>query len=179
MPQAARLFGVRVHDVPDDLWTARTPCNEWSVHDLVNHVVAEHLWAPHLLRGETIEDVGDRYDGDVIGDEPAARWDTAIAGPLAAWAEATDDQIVHLSMGEAPIAEYANQMLMDLAIHAWDLAQGAGLPDRLDPDVVEYVGEYAEQVVPQWQGTSIFAAPVKVPGHDRQDQLIGLTGRHP
>jgi uncharacterized protein (TIGR03086 family) len=82
-------------------------------------------------------------------------------------------------MGKAPVAEYANQMLMDLTVHAWDLAQAAGLPDRLDPDVVEYVWEYAEQVIPQWQGTGIFAPPVKVTGNDRQDQLIGLTGRHP
>jgi uncharacterized protein (TIGR03086 family) len=179
MPRAAQLFGDRVHGVPADLWTARTPCAEWTVHSLVNHVVAEHLWAPHLLRGETISDVGDRYDADVIGDEPASRWSAAIDASLAAWAQASDDQEVHLSMGKAPVAEYANQMLMDLTVHAWDLAQAAGLPDRLDPDVVEYVWEYAEQVIPQWQGTGIFAPPVKVTGNDRQDQLIGLTGRHP
>jgi uncharacterized protein (TIGR03086 family) len=179
MPRAAEVFGDHVHRVADDRWKAPTPCTEWSVHDLVNHVVAEHLWAPHLIDGQTIERVGDRYDGDVLGDDPVAAWDAAIAGSLAAWARAGDDEIVHLSMGEAPVSEYAEQMLFDLAVHAWDLAHGAGLPDRLDPGVVEHVWAYASQVVPQWQGSGIFARPVKVDSDDRQDQLIGLAGRHP
>lgn len=179
MPRAAEVFGARVHRVTDEQWKAPTPCTEWSVHDLVNHVVAEHLWAPHLIDGETIAKVGDRYDGDVLGDDPATAWDAAIAASLAAWARARDDEIVHLSMGEAPVSEYAEQMLFDLAVHAWDLARGAELDERLDPDVVEHVWAYASQVVPQWQGSGIFARSVKVASHDRQDQLIGLAGRHP
>src|SRR5215467_1964256 len=122
MPRAAEVFGARVHDVAADRWKAPTPCTEWSVHDLVNHVVAEHLWAPHLIAGETIAQVGDRYDGDVLADDPVSAWDGAIAASLAAWDRADDDQTVHLSMGVAPLSEYAEQMLFDLAVHAWDLA---------------------------------------------------------
>ena len=178
MPQAASMFGDRVHGVRDERWKAPTPCAEWSVHDLVQHVVAEHLWAPHLLRGERIGDVGDRYDHDVLGDDAAASWDAAIDASLAAWLQASDDQTVHLSLGDTPVSEYANQMLMDLTVHAWDLATGAGLDDRLDPEVVAYVWDYASEVVPKWQGTGIFARPVTVDTGDRQDELIGLTGRH-
>jgi uncharacterized protein (TIGR03086 family) len=179
MPRAATMFGDRVHGVRDDQWNAPTPCSEWSVHDLVQHVVAEHLWAPHLLRGERIGDVGDRYDHDVLGDDPVAAWDAAMEASLAAWADATDDQTVHLSFGDTPVAEYANQMLMDLTVHSWDLASGTGQDVRLDPDAVAHVWDYASKEVPKWQGTGIFARPVTVGTDDRQDRLIGLTGRHP
>jgi uncharacterized protein (TIGR03086 family) len=89
IPAAAREFGARVHGVPPDGWTAPTPCTEWTVRDLVNHLVGEHLWAPHLLRGETVEQVGDRYEGDVLGKDPVAAWDAAAEASLAAWEHAT------------------------------------------------------------------------------------------
>ena len=78
--QGIDAFGEKVRAVPADRWTAPTPCTDWSVRDLVNHVTGEHLWAPHLLDGETIAQVGDRYDGDVLGDSPVAAWERAADG---------------------------------------------------------------------------------------------------
>ena len=45
----AAQFGARVDAVPDDAWHAPTPCADWDVHDLVNHVVNEQRWAPDLM----------------------------------------------------------------------------------------------------------------------------------
>jgi hypothetical protein len=59
-----------VHHVREDQWDGPTPCTEWSVRAVVNHLVAEQLWVPHLLRGETLADVGDRHEGDVLGADP-------------------------------------------------------------------------------------------------------------
>jgi uncharacterized protein (TIGR03086 family) len=179
MPIAAEEFGSRVHAVSADGWNAPTPCTEWSVRDLANHLVSEHLWAPHLLGGATIAEVGDRYDGDVLGGDPAGAWDAAIGPSLAAWAEVSDDALVQLSFGTAPVREYAEQMLSDLAIHSWDLARGAGVSDRLDQDLVAHVWSYAQQNVPLWQDIGIFAPPVEVDTDDPQDRLIALVGRQP
>jgi len=38
----------------------------------VNHLAGEDLWAPPLLAGSTIAEVGDRFEGDVLGAEPLA-----------------------------------------------------------------------------------------------------------
>ena len=62
-----------------DLWAAPTPCTDWTVRDLVNHLTVEHLWVPPLLEGRTVAEVGDRFDGDVLGDDPAAAWEAAAA----------------------------------------------------------------------------------------------------
>src|SRR5512142_3482592 len=67
---AVEEFGARVRQIGDHQWQAATPDEDWSVRDLVNHVVGEDLWAPPLLAGSTITEVGERFDGDVLGAEP-------------------------------------------------------------------------------------------------------------
>ncbi|MDK1472495.1 TIGR03086 family metal-binding protein [Streptomyces sp. 549] len=172
-------FDRRVRAVPDDRWTAPTPCTEWSVRDLVNHLTAEHLWAPPLLSGATLEEVGDRFDGDVLGDDPAAAWASASAASVPAFHRpGALDLPVHTSGGRSPAEEYAWQMTLDLAVHAWDLARGAGLDDRLDPELAAAVLEQVLPMADALQGTPMFAAPVPVPADaPAQDQLLGLLGR--
>jgi uncharacterized protein (TIGR03086 family) len=179
LPVAAEGFSWRVHAVPPDRWGAPTPATEWTVRDVVNHLVGEHLWAPHLLRGETLEEVGDRYEGDQLGDDPAAAWESAVGRSLRAWAEADDDTPVHTSMGQIPAREYAEQMLLDLTVHAWDLARGAGSDDRLDGTCVRHVLEHVGPQVDALQGSGLFAPPVPTTSQDPQDRLLALLGRDP
>src|SRR5919106_5970907 len=86
--RAVEEFGRRVREVDDDQWTASTPCTDWDVRALVNHVAGENLWTAPLLAGKTIEDVGDSLDGDLLGEDPKTVWDesareatAAAAGP--------------------------------------------------------------------------------------------------
>src|SRR4051794_14689604 len=96
-------FGEHVHAVKEDQWDASTPCSDWSVRALVNHLVNEQLWVPPLLSGATIADVGDRFDGDVLGDDPVAAWDSASSGARQAWDEpGVTERTVHLSYGDVP-----------------------------------------------------------------------------
>ena len=60
----------RVNAVTDDQWDAPTPCRDWTVRDLVNHVVGEDRWTEPLVEGRTIAEVGDSLDGDLLGDDP-------------------------------------------------------------------------------------------------------------
>ena len=53
-----------------DQWHLVSDCEDWTVRELVNHVVTGNYWAAELGSGFTIEDVGDRLDGDVLGTDP-------------------------------------------------------------------------------------------------------------
>jgi uncharacterized protein (TIGR03086 family) len=172
-------FGAKVRAVPVDRWTAPTPCTEWSVRDLVNHVVGEHLWAPPLLGGATIADVGDRYDGDLLGGDPVAAWERAQEVSRAAWRSTSPDFTVHLSFGDVPALEYGEQMLLDLVVHGWDLARGAGLDEMIDPPAAEHVLAYLEPVAKGWHDAGVFADAVDVEFGGTAGQLLGLTGRRP
>ena len=54
---------------------------KWTVRDLANHVTNENLWTVPLIKGSTMDEVGDRFDGDVLGDDPIG---SALAAARAA-----------------------------------------------------------------------------------------------
>lgn len=177
--RALERFGQLVHDVRDDQWSAPTPCTEWDVRALVNHLVVEQLWAPDMLAGRTIAEVGDRYDGDQLGDDPVAAWDAAAARALEVFAEpGAMDRVVHLSYGDVRAADYCREMTMDATVHGWDLARAIGADERLDPELVADAYALVEHQVDGLQASRLFAPPVDVaPDADLQTRLLALLGR--
>lgn len=176
-------FDRRVKAVSLTDWALPTPCNDWDVHDLVNHLTTEQLWVPHLVAGTRMEEIGDRFDGDNLGEEPVATWELAAREARTAWlAPSSLEATVHLSFGDAPGEVYLWQMTFDLTVHAWDLARALGASEALDPDLVEHVYGWAQK---QGFGESnsfagIFDEPVAVgEGASTQDRLVALTGRRP
>ncbi|WP_344937569.1 TIGR03086 family metal-binding protein [Sphaerisporangium flaviroseum] len=174
-------FGLRVAMIDDRHWSAPTPCSEWTVRDLVNHLVVEQLWVPPLLAGATVSDVGDRFDGDQLGDDPMARWTEASVAAQRALAEpGALGRDVELSYGTVNARRYCMEMASDLAVHAWDLARGLGVDDRIDPRLMAEVYEYLAPMTGALEGSGMFAAPVPVPDDaDPQTRTLALTGRRP
>ena len=177
IPEAIDRFGARVHEIDGHRWNDSTPCTEWTVRDLVNHLVSEHLWVPHLLGGESLEQVGDRYDGDMVGADPVHAWDEAAERSLAAWKDTDLSGTAQFSFGEAPLTVYADQILVDLTVHEWDLARGSGQPESLDPVAVNHSLAYARANIERVAGLGIFAAPVPTTSTDPAVQLLSLLGR--
>ncbi|MEW2527696.1 TIGR03086 family metal-binding protein [Streptomyces sp. NPDC047071] len=180
--QAVEQFGDRVHAVRQDQWDAPTPCARWTVRDLVNHLVSEQLWVEPLVRDRaTVEEVGGAFDGDLLGPDPVASWDTAAAASRAALgAPGALAGTVHLSYGDTPARAYCAQMTTDLVVHTWDLARAIGADERL-PDAL--VAAAAREVAPyaaDLAHSGLFAAPVEPPpGADAQTELLCLLGRTP
>lgn len=174
-------FGQRVEYVSEEQWTAATPCADWNVRDLVNHLVSEHLWAPVLLKGSTVEEVGDRFDGDVVGRNPRGAWEAASAISQPAFHRpGVLDGTVDTTGGPIDAEEYGWQMTTDLTVHAWDLARGIGVVDRLDEELAGTLYERIAPVARSWQSSGVFAPPVPVPEDAPvQDRLVGLLGREP
>jgi uncharacterized protein (TIGR03086 family) len=172
-------FGQRLNAVDAGQWSAATPCEDWDVRTLVNHVVGELLWMPPLLAGKTIADVGDRFDGDILGDDPHATWASAVADARAAASlPGAQEDTVHLSFGDFPGSEYLSQITSDLVIHAWDLARAVGADDRLSPTLIEFVDGFLSPQVDAWRSAGAFGPPVDVaPDADAQSQLLAQTGR--
>lgn len=177
--EAIAFFGSRVHAVRPDQWDLPTPCAEWSVRDLVGHLAVEQLWVPPLVaEGRTIADVGDAFDGDVLGADPVGVWESAQAAAVAAFAgPGALDGTVHLSYGKTPAAAYCSQMVADAVVHAWDLSRAIGaderLPDALVDAAAREFGGYADELP-----RSMFDAPVTVPAEaDAQTRLLAMLGR--
>lgn len=174
-------FGRLVHQIRPDQWHDSTPCTEWDVRTLVNHLVNEQEWVPPLVEGQTVEQVGDRFEGDQLGDDPATAWDRAAAQAHQALAEpGALSRTVHLSYGDSPAESYAWEMVSDAVVHSWDLARGIGADDHLDPELVDVVLKRTQPHADSLAASGYFAPQVPVPEDaDPQTKLIALFGRQP
>jgi uncharacterized protein (TIGR03086 family) len=174
-------FDRLVHQAGPEQTGAPTPCAGWTVRDLLNHLVGEHLWAPYILGGATTEEVGDRFDGDVLGEDFVAAWEEAASGSREAFHRpGALAGTVHVSSGEVPAAVYGWQMTTDLAVHGWDLAVGIGAQARVPDALADALRERIEPQVAEWQGSGLFDPPVEpAPGASALDRLVALLGRDP
>jgi uncharacterized protein (TIGR03086 family) len=181
MADAIDGFGQRLKVVDAAHWKAVTPCTDWDVRTLVNHVVGELLWVPPLLEGKTIAEVGDRFDGDILGDDPLAIWIDAAAGAQAAASQpGAQERTVHLSFGDFPGGDYLGQVTSDVIIHSWDLARAVGADDRLNSALVEFVDDFLSPQVDAWRSAGAFGPAIDVaPDAGAQDRLLAQTGRSP
>jgi uncharacterized protein (TIGR03086 family) len=172
-------FGSLVHQVPDEAWTAPTPCTEWDVRALVHHLVSEIAWTVPLLGGRSVTDVGDSLSGDLLGDDPVASWDAVAADALAAVnTDGAMDLVIHLSRRDVTGADYVFEVFNDLAIHGWDLARAIGADETIDPTYVAVIDERMRPVIADLKASGQYGDEVTPPdGADAQTRLLAMFGR--
>ena len=182
--RAQAAFTERVHAVAPDQWQLGTPDTQWAVADLVGHLVDEHRWAAPLLAGLDM----DAARAVVAGLEPAGAagtalvraWDQAAASSAAAFgAGGALTGSVAITRGSVPAAEYLEEMVLDLIVHAWDLGVATGYPGPLPAGPVAAIYPLAQAIVDRTPA-GMFDPPADV-GADAPviDRLVALTGRRP
>ena len=175
--RAVEYWAARVAAVKNDEWDDPTPCAEWSVRELVNHVVGEELWTAPLLRGKTIEEVGSQFDGDVLGDDPLGRARMAADEAAAVVDEMVPDGgRVQLSYGEEDMGEYVHQLCADHLIHGWDLAAATGGDTSMDLELVAEVGDWFAEREPMYRRVGA-VGPRPDRAGDPQSDLLAAFGR--
>ena len=180
--RCGQRFAALAAGVGPGQWHDGTPCSQWDVRMLVHHLLYEQRWVPLLLEGLTIEQVGDRFQGDLLGEDTSA-WPGLLASSIeqahAAVAQpGALDRTVHLSFGDTSGQEYVLQLTADLAIHAWDLARATGQDGTLDPGAVALLLPWAEANAGLLTASGMFGSPVHVGSDAPGDvRLLGLLGR--
>ncbi len=177
--KACDEFEGRLKQVKAGDWAKPTPCSQWSVKQLANHLAGEVLWVPELFAGKTIAEVGDKFDGDVLGSDALSVWRSAsTAAKLILGEPGVLERTVHLSFGDFPGRGYAGQLLIDIVIHTWDLAQGMGRLQQIDPVLAAAAYQELLPQAEQWREGGAFAAIVDSdPSASIQTKLLALAGR--
>ncbi|MFB4280416.1 TIGR03086 family metal-binding protein [Nonomuraea sp. MTCD27] len=169
MTQAAGRTGALAAGVRDDQLGLPTPCSEFDVRALINHLewVAD-LFASLAGKGPMVQQR--EYAGDFP--ERARRM-------LAAWEPPEAWEGESPAMG-LPMRTVATMALFDLVVHGWDLARATGAPFDAEPETVKALLGFAEHMAPMGRQQGIFADQVTV-GRDATDldRLLALTGRDP
>jgi uncharacterized protein (TIGR03086 family) len=160
-------------------WTAPTPCDGWDVRALVNHVVSGNLWAGELASGKSIQDVGDRLDGDLLGADPQRAYDASATAAVAAFAApGALEAPCAVSYGPVPGAVYAGHRFLDVLIHGWDLAVASGQDTTLDPLLVDACHEVVAPQADLLRGSGAFGEQIEPPdAGDAQTRLLAALGR--
>jgi uncharacterized protein (TIGR03086 family) len=145
--------GVVVAKVRPEQAGLPTPCAEWDVYTLVNHVVDE------VLRFAESTATGRRgvSDGDVLGDDWAGAFQRAADALLAAWrSPGALDRTVRLPGGEVPATLTLGQHVTEIAMHTWDIAVATGQSTDLDPVVGTAALEWGRaNLVPEMRGEHV------------------------
>jgi uncharacterized protein (TIGR03086 family) len=179
---AAALSNTRgyIAGVGGDQWALPTPCDDWDVRALVNHIVTGNFWASELGAGKTIPEVGDRLDGDVLTDDPTGAYDASSAAAAAVFrAPGAMERPCAVSYGPVPGEVYCGHRFIDVLIHGWDVAKATGQDTTLPADLVEACIEVVEPQADLLRGSGQYGADVAAGSSDRQSQLLAMVGRTP
>ena len=171
-----RLAGAmtsRIAAVPPDAWERPTPCEGWTVRDLVAHLVEVHGRFQRIAGREPPEHPS--------GDED----------PLGAWSVVRDQMQADLDdptrfeeeyegrLGRARWGDSVDGFIgFDLVVHGWDLAHATGQDETIDPRDVERVQAQVDRMGDVMRSNGVIAAPLD-PGPDPSPQvrLLAALGR--
>lgn len=173
----AAASGVIVRIQPAQLHNP-TPCTQWNLRSLLGHMTYEMSWVPDLLAGKTIEAVGDKYAGDLLGDDPLGAWGQALAAALVAVDEAHLKKTVHLSYGDFSAEHYIRESASDMLIHGWDVSMSISHPLTFDTKAAKEVYEYALPRAAEFHGSGLFGEVLPTKEDDSvQTKLLAFYGR--
>lgn len=159
-----------------------TPCEGWTVRDLLHHVVAGNIMTTKLLAGATKAEASAAFEDDVLGDDPAGAVRRTNAEASAAFRAADLSVVVDHPAMQMPGSQLLNFRTGDLILHSWDLARAIGADEALADGPVAYVWEALQPMAPIIGTIGQFGTgPSGDVGEDAplQQRLLDLTGRRP
>jgi uncharacterized protein (TIGR03086 family) len=166
-------FAARVRAVPVDRWDATTPCAEWTVRDLVRHVVDTQ----GMFLGLVDRKIGPMPD---VAEDPAGAWDAARAAVQADLDDPGRAAVEYEGyFGRSTFEASVDQFLStDLVVHGWDLARATGQDEAIAPDDARRVMDATRVFGEAMRGPQAFGPEVEAPpGADEQTRMLAFLGR--
>lgn len=183
--RADREFSARLELVTDSDWDEQSACDDWSVGDLVDHVIGGNVFTTEILGGSA----------------PSVAMEAAIAGANSGATRRRDayresaremlrcvtadgvlDQSYHHVAGTLSGAEIAALRTEDITLHAWDLANSIDGDENLEPALVEFVWERMSLRAHELEATGRYGTGSRGglgDGVSLQMRLLDITGRYP
>ena len=162
-----------LHGIADDDLEKQTPCREFDVAGLTDHLMNSIT----VLGGAAGAQFPERDRTDSVERQ------VVLAGrpALDAWKRRGLDGTVPFGEGEAPATMMAGILSLEFLIHAWDYAAAVGREVNAPDSLTDYVMGLATNVItPQGRTRAGFDDPVDIPADAGSlDRLLAFTGRRP
>lgn len=176
-----------VEQIKDDQWAVQMPPtfntkgqNSITLREVINYHAYDEAWVPDTLSGKTIEEVGSKYDGDLLGSDPKAAWQRIVQTAITAVQECDLNKIVHLTYGDYPTNEYLRHIISFRGLRAVDIARVLGVSDQLPVDLAQSMYDLFAPDAEVWRSMGVFGPAVEVSADAGiQEKLLAMTGRQP
>lgn len=160
----------------------RTPCAEYDVRTLLNHLLYWGPWLEAALRREPAPSVSggerdvDLTQGDWLGDLC-----TLVDGLVDACSRpGALEGTTKFGGSEMPARMIAEMVLTEWVVHGWDLSRATGHPLAVAPEVVKALFTAVQGTAEQAREMKVFGAEVPcAEDAPALDRLLALTGRDP
>ncbi|WP_082310627.1 TIGR03086 family metal-binding protein [Nonomuraea sp. SBT364] len=167
---------------PADLG-APTPCAEYDVRKLINHLL---FWGPSLEGAARKASVPPPAASEGEVDLTAGDWPAALAAQIerlvAAWSEPAAWEGTTFMGGatELPASMVGGMVAGELVVHGWDLARATGQHPEWDDDLLERLAGEVAKSAEQGRRMGVYGPEVPVPDDAPPlDRVLALTGRDP
>ncbi|MER5958642.1 TIGR03086 family metal-binding protein [Streptomyces sp. NPDC056121] len=170
-----------VRALPDGCLEAATPCAEFDVKALVNHLfqVMEQF---QRLAAKQDSDFTETADRVAEGPDWRERFGEEARKLVAAWSAPGAEEGTTGAMN-MPAATVGSMVLLDLTVHIWDLARATGqeyVPEGEALAVVERLAGTVAELAPTARSMGVFGEAVPEPaGASAFERLLAATGRDP
>jgi uncharacterized protein (TIGR03086 family) len=179
---AAPLLEI-VRDITPEQLGAPTPCTEFDVRRLLNHLL---FWGPSLegaARKEAVAPPAEtEAEVDLIDGDWRAALEAHIERTATAWSrpEAWDGVTRMGGPTELPASLIGGMLVGELVVHGWDLARATGQHPTWDDELLAYVHDEVAKGAEQGRDMGVYGPEVPVPAEAPVlDRLLGLAGRDP
>jgi uncharacterized protein (TIGR03086 family) len=154
-----------------------TPCSEFDVRALLNHVIGGLVMLTTAAEGGRAE----IPEGDQFGSDPAGVYEDRRSSLVSAIrAQGALDRNWEMPFGSMPGAMMAGIAFMEHLTHAWDIAKATGQDSTLPDDLVVQCLELVTPMDAMLRTPGVCSAAVEVPENaSSQDKLIAFLGRNP
>ena len=169
------VLGVR----PEQL-ALPTPCREWDVRLLLNHIIGGNHMFAEVARGGRPDASGEMED--YTRPDPGTHYIASADSVLAAWAEPDAMQRrCHMPFGDIPAPAAVSIHFLDIVVHGWDLARATGQDTTIDPDLAAEALDISQGLLsPELRETGVFGPEIPVSADDPlHDRLVAFVGRRP
>lgn len=161
-----------------------TPCDEWSVRNVIDKMVASTLvFTSFGLRERPDETLDLVHPIDIIGDDPLGSFEAAALGCREAWRRpGALEGMAPSTIGEAKARAVLNARVFDTTILTWDISRACGLDHGIGDDLAAYVLRIAEALVPAVRSKNPARYKDAVDlgeGADLVAEMVATTGRDP
>jgi uncharacterized protein (TIGR03086 family) len=174
--RASDTVGGLISNIRAGQWSAPTPCPDWTVRQLVNHLIGMNRVFSALLADQPPPP---RPSADHVEDDPVGAYRGSAAALQAAFGRpGVLERTYRGPLGTATGAQRLQIRLYDLLAHGWDLAQATGQPADLPEDLAERSLAFARtQLTEQARAGRFGPAQIVSEQAPAIERLVAFLGR--